>query len=628
MNNGMHVTPKKLKQLAKLVRYWIIRSTTEAGSGHPSSSLSAVDLMAVLLYGGFFTADIHEPHNPHNDRLIFSKGHAAPLLYVLYALAHGIPEQELLTLRKFGSRLEGHPTMVFPYAEVATGSLGQGLSIGVGLALNAQYLDKTHYKTFVLLGDSEMAEGSVWEALQIAAHYKLHSLVGILDVNRLGQRGETMYGHRLKEYAERIAAFGWKTMIVDGHDIKKIIKAYDQALSEKQRPVMIIARTVKGKGVKFIENKDGWHGKTLSEDEAEEAIDGLGDVTLSLRGVIFKSKATKPPHTPILKPTPDPAYALGDKVSTRKAYGQALASVFSRHPGLVALDAEVGNSTYAEIFKQAHPERFFEMYIAEQNMVGAAIGLSARGKIPFVSTFAAFFTRAADQIRMSQYSMCNPAPQGCGAGIKFVGSHAGVSIGEDGASQMALEDISLFRTQLGSVVLYPSDAISTGKLVEEAAKHVGNVYIRTTRKDTPVIYKPEDTFPIGGSKVLKSSPQDVATVVGAGVTLFEALAAYEILKKENIFIRVIDLYSIKPIDAATLTSAARETKVIMTVEDHYVEGGLGEAVAAALAGEVSRSQIAMLAVKKMPKSGKPDELLAYEEINATAIVREVKKFLA
>ena len=619
----MHITVKKLKQLAKLVRYWIIRSTTAAGSGHLSSSLSAADLLTVLLYGGFFTADIHEPGNPHNDRVIFSKGHAAPLLYALYALAHGIPEQELLTLRKFGSRLEGHPAMVFPYTEAATGALGQGLSIGVGLALNAERLDKVSYKTFVLLGDSEMAEGSVWEAIQLAAHYKLHSLVGILDANRLGQRGETMYGHRLKEYARRVEAFGWKAIVIDGHNIKKIIRGYAQALRERRRPVMIIARTVKGKGVKFIENKEGWHGKTLSEDGMEEAIDGLRDVALALRGVIFKSPATKPPHEPAVKPAPDPVYALGEKVSTRKAYGQVLASVFSRHPGLVALDAEVSNSTYAEIFKKAHPERFFEMYIAEQNMVGAAIGLSARGKIPFVSTFAAFFTRAADQIRMSQYSNSN---------IKFVGSHAGVSIGEDGASQMALEDISLFRAQLGSVVLYPADAVSTGKLAEEAAKHAGNVYIRTTRQDTPVIYKPEETFPIGGSKILRSSPQDAATVIGAGVTLFEALEAYEILKKENIFIRVIDLYSIKPLDASALLSAAWETKAVITVEDHYAEGGLGEAVASAIEelrikNKELKTLVATLAVRRLPRSGQPAELLAYEEIDAPAIVKKVKEVI-
>lgn len=611
----MHIAPKKLKQLAKLVRYWIIRSTTAAGSGHLSSSLSAADLMTALLYGGFFAADIHEPGNPHNDRLIFSKGHAAPLLYVLYALAHGIPEQELLTLRKFGSRLEGHPAMVFPYTEAATGSLGQGLSIGVGMALNAQYLDKTSGRTFVLLGDSEMAEGSVWEAIQLAARYQLHSLVGILDVNRLGQRGETMYGHRVKEYARRIAVFGWKTVIVDGHNLKKIVRAYNRALGEKHRPVMIIARTVKGRGVKLVENKDGWHGKALSEDEAGKAISDLGAVALSLRGVIFKPKAADPPPPSVLQPVSEPAYALGDQVATRKAYGAVLASVFSRHPEVVALDAEVGNSTYAEIFKQAHPGRFFEMYIAEQNMVGAAIGLSARGKIPFVSTFAAFFTRAADQIRMSRYSDSN---------IKFVGSHAGVSIGEDGASQMGLEDLSLFRSQLGSVVLYPADAVSAGKLVHEAAKHKGNVYIRTTRKDTPVIYRSEDAFPIGGSKVLRSSPQDVLTVAAAGITLFEVLAAYEILKKENIFIRVIDLYSVKPIDAAVLLAAARETKAIITVEDHYAEGGLGEAVVSAIAG-TSPCPVKILAVRKIPKSGKPAELLAYEEIDAAAIAAAARE---
>lgn len=603
----------KLKKLSALIRYFILVSTTAAGSGHPTSSLSAVDLMAVLMFGGIFRFDLDNPFYHGNDRLIFSKGHASPLLYALYATAGKISEEELLTLRKCGSPLEGHPTMTFRYTEAATGSLGQGLSIGVGMALNAKYLDKLPYRTYVLLGDSEMTEGSQWEAIQIAAHYKLDNLTGILDVNRLGQRGETMYGHDVSAYERRIASFGWETIIIDGHSFPEIINAYQTALTIKDKPVMIIARTLKGKGVSSLEDKDGWHGKVLKKEDLEKALSELGEIDKSARGEVKKpenvksSKYTSKQTKPIL-------YSKGVPVATRKAYGDALVKIFPRFPNMVVLDAEVGNSTYAEIFNKEYPEHSFEMYVAEQNMVGAAVGLSRRDKMPFVSTFAAFFTRAFDQIRMSQYSDVN---------IKFVGSHAGVSIGEDGPSQMGLEDIAMFRTLLGSVVLYPSDAISCEKIVEEVAKHRGIAYIRTTRKDTPIIYDDNERFQIGGSKVLKESPDDVVTVIGAGITLHEALVAYEELKKEGIFIRVIDLYSVKPVDTETLKKAAKETKALISVEDHFPEGGIGEAVLSALAGE--NVKVYSLAVRKMPKSCKPAELLDYEEISAKAVVKKVKE---
>lgn len=616
----MTTQKNNLKELAKLVRYYIIRCTTAAGSGHPSSSLSATDLMTTLLFGGFFAADLNNPSNPTNDRLIFSKGHASPLFYSLYAAAGQVSEKELLTLRQFGSRLEGHPTMEFPYTEAATGSLGQGLSIGLGMALNAK-LNKLDYNTFVLLGDSEMAEGSVWEALQIAAHYKLNNLIGILDVNRLGQRGETMYGHHADAFAQRVSSFGWKTIVVDGHNLDKITAAYAQAFESKDAPVMIIAKTVKGKGVQLMEDKDGWHGKAMKPPEALEAIKGLGKIDLELSGVVLEPENTLPAslfgeESKIITKKELVPYQLGDKVATRKAYGNALVRLYPQYPNMVVLDAETSNSTYAEFFKQAHPERFFEMYIAEQNMVGTALGLSRRGNIPFVSTFAAFFSRAADQIRMSQYANSN---------LKFVGSHAGVSIGEDGASQMALEDIALFRCQLDSVVLYPSDAMATEKLVAAAAEHEGNVYLRTTRAETPVIYSSDEPFMIGGSKVVRESKQDVVTIVGAGITLFEALKAYDILQKEAILVRVIDLYSIKPLDVATLKRAAQETKALIVVEDHFVEGGIGEAVMAALAE--CQTPVYSLAVKKLPRSGKPEELLAYAEIDCQAIVRLTKTIL-
>ncbi|MFO0754021.1 MAG: transketolase [Thermodesulfovibrionales bacterium] len=602
----------RLERLAKLIRYSILVSTTEAGSGHPSSSLSAVELMTALLFGGVFRFNAADPDHPNNDRLLFSKGHAAPLLYALWAAAGRMAENELLSLRKFGSPLEGHPSVAFPYTEAATGSLGQGLSIGLGMALNAKYLDKLPCKTYVLLGDSEAAEGSVWEAAQLAAHYCLDNLIGVLDVNRLGQRGETMYGHDLPAYAKRFSAFGWKTVVVDGHSFPEILDAYGRALLHEGSPTVIIAHTTKGKGVSFIEDREGWHGKALTKAELAEALKGLGPVEISLRGDIADPEdlapALPPPHG-MVKSAPLP----GGPVSTRRAYGHALADLFPRFPGIVVLDAEVGNSTYAEIFRDRHPERFFEMYVAEQNMAGAALGLARRGKVPFVSTFAAFLSRAFDQIRMSQYSLPH---------IVFAGSHAGVSIGEDGPSQMGLEDIALFRALLDSVVLYPSDAVSTVRLVEEAAQHHGIVYLRTTRMDTPVLYGSGEAFPIGGSKVLRKSAHDTVTVVAAGVTLHEALAAHEMLKEEGISVRVIDLYSIKPLDRATLGEAARETGAVITVEDHYAEGGLGEAVCSALAG--SGAPVRSLAVRKMPRSGRPRELLDYAEISRSAIVRAVK----
>ena len=676
----------QLENLSKLIRYYILTSTTTAGSGHPSSSLSATDLMAVLFFNGFFKADLSNPEYFNNDRLIFSKGHASPLFYALYAVAgqnssqpplskrggvtattpalskegeklhRAIEPEELLTLRKFGSRLEGHPTMELPWTEVPTGSLGQGLSVGVGMALNAK-LDKLDYKTFVLLGDSEMAEGSVWEAMASASHYKLNNLVAILDLNRLGQRGETMHGHDTLVYQKKCEAFGWETISIDGHNIDEIVSAYKWAcggfgngkflisnaeflnksqIPNREKPKIIIAKTLKGKGVSFMADKDGWHGKPLSADELKIALAELGEIDKSLVGEVAKPETVdSSQHT-----VNSSVYSIqftdysGVKlVATRKAYGNTLANLAQADNRVVVLDAETSNSTYSEFVKKNSTQRFFEMFIAEQNMAGVALGFSRRGKIPFVSTFAAFLTRAFDQIRMSGLAKAN---------IKFCGSHAGVSIGEDGASQMGLEEIAMFRTLLSSVVLYPSDAVSTEKLVLESAKHYGNVYIQTTRKETPIIYEPpslnpsppgggkggvKHEFKIGGSCVLKSSKNDVATVVGAGITVHEALFAYEELKKEGINIRVIDLYSIKPIDVATLEIAVKETKHIITVEDNYPEGGIGEAVSSVLSPLFSKEGVGgvhYLAVRKMPKSGKPEELLAYEEIDRNAIIKKVK----
>lgn len=602
-----------LSKLAVRVRYDILRMSTEAGSGHPTTSLSATDLMVGLFFGGTFHADLESPQNPCNDRIIFSKGHASPLFYALYAAAGVLTEEELLTYRKMGSPLEGHPTPRFAYAEAATGSLGQGLGIGVGIAMNARYVDMLPYNTYVLMGDSEVAEGSIWEAAELASHYELDNLVGILDVNRLGQRGATMLGWDLETYEARFAAFGWHTIVLeDGHDMDAVQAAFGEIDHGCGRPTIIIARTIKGKGVSFLEDQEGWHGKTLKREEFDRAVQELGPVDLGLFGAIEKPAEGTPA---VWTPSPVDLMASSKVFSTREAYGRALVAMAPSHPDMVVLDGEVSNSTFAATFGNAYPERFFEMYVAEQNMVSAALGFSTRGKVPFVSTFAAFFTRAFDQVRMAQYAMDH-------ANIKFTGSHAGVSIGPDGPSQMGLEDIGMFRAIVGSTVLYPADDIATAALVRQMADHRGVCYLRTTRQEMPRLYADGEDFPIGGSKTLRHSDEDRVTIVAAGVTLHEALKAADTLAAEHVNVRVIDLYSVKPLDMTALRTAAAETAAIITVEDHYAEGGIGEAVAAALADVAT--PVFSLAVGKLPMSGKPHELLAFEGIDAAAIVARVR----
>lgn len=614
---------EELAELARLIRVWMLECTHGASSGHPTSGMSATELMTDLFFGGTLRYDKTNPDHPNNDRVIFSKGHASPLLYALWAAAGVVTEEELMTYRQYQSRLEGHPTSRFAYAEAATGSLGQGLSIGFGMALAAKHLDQLDYRTFVLLGDSEMAEGSNWEAIQLAAHYKLDNLIGIIDVNRLGQRGETMYGHDIDAYRQRIEPFGWRTILIeDGHDHQQVLDAYDQAVDSDGRPVMLIARTIKGQGVSFLADANGRHGKALDDDELQKALKELGKVDRSRRGSIAAPEA--PTNATAGKSGAEKGrsgeelpYKIGEAVATRAAYGSALKRVAAHHANLIALDGEVSNSTHAEELREDRPERFFEMFIAEQNMVGAATGLALRGKIPFVSTFAAFYTRAFDQIRMSRHS---------DATIKFVGSHAGVSIGEDGPSQMGLEDLAMFRSVPDSVVFYPSDAVSTERLVEAMAHHPGVAYLRTTRGKTPVLYRSDEPFPIGGAKVLRTSPRDRVTVVAAGITLHEALKAYDQLREEEIPVRVVDLYSVKPLCKATLKAAARETGRIITVEDHYAAGGIGEAVCQSLSSE--RVIIRTLAVSQRPRSGDPDTLLDAVGISARRIVQAVHEILA
>lgn len=590
--------------------------THRAGSGHPTSSLSAVELMTSLFFDGHLRYRVDDPGFVNNDRVIFSKGHASPLLYGLWTAAGAIDEDRLMSYRAFDSPLEGHPTSRFDYAEAATGSLGQGLAIGTGMALAAKRLDDLDYRTYVLLGDSEMSEGSQWESMQIAARYELDNLVGVLDVNRLGQRGPTMYGHDLDAYRLRLEAFGWNTVLVeDGHDMDAVGHAYHQARETVGQPTMIIARTVKGKGVSFLEDAEGWHGKPVDDEKLRQALDELGEVDPRLRGALTKPEDRAKKHRDRQRAEVF-EYELGQAVATRDAYGNALRRLGGQFVEMVALDGEVSNSTRAKTFAKAHEDRFFEMYVAEQNMVGAAIGLGLRGHVPFVSSFAAFMTRAFDQIRMAPH---------CDANIKLVGSHAGVAIGQDGPSQMGLEDIAMFRTVPGGVVLHPADAVSTEALVEALVHHDGVAYLRTLRGETPVIYRNDETFAIGGSKILRASSDDVVTLVGAGMTVHEALCAREALAAEGIAARVIDAYSIAPLDVATLEQAARETPLILTVEDHYPAGGLGEAVRSALADVPCRIQ--SLAVRTRPRSGTPQELLDASGISTGAIADAVRAMI-
>jgi transketolase len=594
------------RELGQQLRVDAVRASAKAASGHPTSSMSAADLAAVLL-AEHFRYDFDDPKSPRNDRLIFSKGHASPLVYGLFRAAGVLSEEEFGTYRQFGSRLEGHPTPALPWVDVATGSLGQGLPIGVGLALAGNRLDRLPFRVWVICGDSEMAEGSMWEAIEHASFYELDNLTAIIDVNRLGQRGETMHGWDLSVFSERLRAFGWHAIEIDGHDVRQIDAAYREAASTSGKPTAIVAKTIKGKGYSKVEDQGGWHGKAITEEAIEE-LGGLRDITVDVR-----KPESREPHRFEPAAAEWPRYEVGSKVATRKAYGEALAALGAEDGRVVALDGEVSNSTYAEIFRDAHPERFFEMYIAEQQMVAAAVGMQVLGWKPFASTFAAFMSRAYDFVRMAAISR---------ATLKLCGSHAGVSIGEDGPSQMALEDLAEFRAINGSTVLYPSDGNQTAKLVREMAELDGISFLRTTRADTPVIYGPDEEFPVGGSKTVRDG-NDV-TIVAAGITLHEALTARETLEGEGISARVIDCYSVKPIDEETLRSLGTP---VVTVEDHWPEGGLGEAVLSALAALEEPPRVTKLGVRDLPHSGKPAELLAAAGIDAGHIAEAARRLV-
>jgi transketolase len=601
-----------LKGIANQLRIHSIEATTAAGSGHPTSCCSAADIVATLFFG-HMKYDAKNPHFHNNDRFILSKGHAAPLLYAAWAENGFIPIPELLKLRQFGNDLEGHPTPRLAFVDVATGSLGQGLGVGVGIALAAR-LDHLDYNTYVLLGDGEIAEGAVWEAASLAGYYKLNNLIAIVDANRLGQSEATAFGHHIEVYRDRFKSFGWRVEDVDGHDIEELLEVLS-GVGLDDKPLAIIAKTYKGAGISFIQDKEGWHGKPLNKEEAARALAELQPVAKSGLGVTIPAPSPLPaPANAAPASYPAISYKVGDLVATREAYGVALARLGEVDERIVAIDGDTKNSTYADKFFKKFPARSTEAYIAEQNIVSVATGYGARGKVPFASTFAAFFTRAFDQIRVAGISQAN---------IKLVGSHVGVSIGEDGPSQMALEDLAMMRAVVGSTVLYPGDAVSTEKLLEQMALTKGVCFMRTSRPKTPVIYGNDEKFPIGGAKVLRQSAGDKVTIVSAGVTLFEALKAADTLKGEGISVTVIDAYSIKPLGKKEILAAAQKTNhTVLTVEDHYSEGGLGDAVAGELSAEGVK--VHKLAVNGIPRSGKAEELLAHFGIDAAAIVKKVK----
>jgi len=609
----MAVDDVTLHRMAQKLRRECLESTAEAGSGHPTSCMSCADIVSVLFFHEM-RFDPRDPSGKDADVFVLSKGHAAPILWAALKEA-GCIDDDLNTLRRFDSRLEGHPTPRVPWVRVATGSLGQGVCAAGGMAW-ARKLVKSAGRVYALLGDGEAAEGSVWEAAEFAAFYKLDNLCAIIDVNRLGQSGPTMYQHDMHPYEARLRGFGWEVAVVDGHDVTAVREAFARARAAAGRPFGVLARTLKGKGVSFLEDKEGWHGKPVKKgDELKKAVAELGDtsVTITVEPRRYPSPTPQPRKEPALRPD----YQLGQEVATREAYGNALARLAKSCPQVVATDGDTKNSTFSEKFKEAAPERFADAYIAEQNMVGAALGMSTEGRIPFASTFACFMSRAYDFIRMASYSQPSH--------LVLCGSHAGISIGEDGPSQMALEDLAMMRAIHGSTVLYPSEAVSAERLVEAAARTPGIVYIRTTRPKTKVLYGNDEPFPVGGSKTLRSSPKDAVTVVAAGITVPEALKAHEALARDGIAARVIDLYSVKPVDAATLVRAAAETRGIVSVEDHSVFGGLGEAVLSAVGG---RARVEVLGVREAPRSGKAEELMKAHRIDAEAIAAAARKLAA
>jgi transketolase len=609
---------EQLREKARLLRIHSLRMTTAAGSGHPTSCLSAAELTAAT----FFYAmkfDASDPNSLASDRFVLSKGHAAPVLYAALAEAGVFPVSRLMTLRQFSSELEGHPTPRIPGVDAATGSLGQGLSVGAGLAIGAR-IQGSAARVYVLMGDGEMAEGNVWEAAAFAAHNQLENLVALADVNALGQSQRTMYRHDTEVYLRKFEAQGWAAEVVDGHDLAAVVGALDHARATRGRPYAIIARTEKGHGISFLADKDGWHGKALSSEQLEKALAELGPLPAVAKDDGRSYERKKLPVPPDFPAPAAPSYNIGQAVATREAYGSGLKNLAAVNPKVYAIDGDVKNSTFAETLEKAFPDRLIEGYIAEQNMVSVGVGMAAQGLVPFVTTFACFLSRAYDQVRMAAISRSN---------INLCGSHCGVSIGEDGPSQMALEDLAIFRAVPGAAVFYPSDGVAAERLTEEMARRPGISYLRTSRPKTAVLYARDEKFPVPGLKVVRLSGEDRATVIGAGVTLYEALTAYEQLKARGIAVRVIDLYCLKPLDAASLAEHVRATRGrVVTVEDHYPEGGLGDAVIGGLTDAgVALAAVRRLAVNRIPHSGKPEELLDAFGISARHIVEAVDQIL-
>jgi len=606
---------EKLQEKANLIRKWCLRTTTAAGSGHPTSCLSAADLTAVL-FDKYFSYDLKNPLNLYNDRFVLSKGHAAPLLYTLFGMAGAYPLAETLRLRKFDSRFEGHPTPRFVYSEAATGSLGQGLSVAAGLALLAKRA-QLDYKTYVLLGDGELAEGQVWEAANFASYHQLDNLIAIADINRLAQSGETMFGWDLEKYAERFRAFGFEVIEIDGHNLNEVDEAFRQGTDNHNgKPLAIIAQTIKGKGISFLEDREGWHGKALDKEQLQKALEELGDIDDQLHFNLRQPGTTWLPGRATFPISIKPSYDIDQEYATREVFGEVITELGKENKDIYVLDADVKNSTFTADFLSIFPERFIECYIAEQNMVSVATGLSRLGKIPIVATFGAFLTRAADQIRMARVSEAN---------IKFVGSHVGVSIGEDGPSQMGLEDIALFGTLPHTVIFQPADAVATSKLTDLMIKHQGMVYLRTLRPKTPLIYENQEEFKIGGSKLLRRSDEDQLTIAATGITVFEALKAADQLKEEGIAVRVVDCYSINPIDQETLINCVTATRnpILITVEDHFSHGGMGDFAVTAVTASERLVQVKKMAVAQISHSGKMEELLEEACISASAIISQV-----
>lgn len=609
-----------LKALARRIRRLSITATTRAGSGHPTSSLSAADLMAAL----FFTQmryDFNDPKRLDNDRFVLSKGHAAPVLYATWAAAGVVSAEQIETLRELHSDFEGHPTPRLPWIDVATGSLGQGLVNGVGMAIYLKEVARTDARVFVLLGDGEMAEGANWEVAPLAAQHRLDNLVAIVDVNRLEQSVPTKFGWNLGAYARPLSAFGWEVIEIDGHDMEACVRALSQAVETIDRPAVILARTQKGGGVSFLADQDNWHGKALDPEQARRALAELGEDDPGVRGAVRKPQgpSRRPPHVEKgLGHLGEASFPKDKPIATRRAFGDALKRLGDADPNVLVFDGDVKNSTYTELFEKAHPDRFVQAYIAEQAMVGMAAGAGAIGALPWAATFAAFYSRAFDQVRMAALSQSN---------LKLCGSHAGVSIGEDGASQMGLEDLAMFRAVHGSTVVYPADPYATEQLLRELSRVHGVGYLRSTRAATPVLYGPEDRFPIGGSKTLRQGDRDRCVVVGAGITLHEALKAYDLLHREGVSVRVVDAYSVKPIDAEGLRAAARAAgNRVLVVEDHWIEGGLGDAVLGVF-GEAGGVRVKKIGVTELPHSGKPEELLDLYGLSGARIAAAVRAFL-